>query len=71
VLDWISSTILAITAFVPAWLVAEDSPNFMLIRAMLALLLIVCMAWLIAARPFRSLVSRSLRGASRFIARKQ
>jgi hypothetical protein len=70
VLDWISSTILAITAFVPAWLVAEDSPNFMLIRAMFGLLLIVFVVGIIAARPFRSLVSRAVKGASRSIARK-
>ena len=64
-LDWISSTILAITASVPAWLVAEDSPNFLLVRAMFGLLLIVFIVWIITARPFRSLVSRSGKGARR------
>ena len=37
-LDWIAHKILAIVSYVPALIVAEDSPKFVLIRAMFALL---------------------------------
>jgi hypothetical protein len=49
---WISETIMAIVNFVPALLVAEESPNFPLIRTMFALLLIVLVVWVVAMRPF-------------------
>jgi hypothetical protein len=55
---WISETILAVVNFIPALFVAEDSPNFMLIRAMFGLLLIVLVMYLIAMRPIRSAVAR-------------
>jgi hypothetical protein len=57
-LDWISETILAIVTFVPALFVAEESPNFMLIRAMFGLLLILLVVYIIAMRPIRSAIAR-------------
>jgi hypothetical protein len=67
---WISEKIMAIVSYVPALFVAEDSPNFILIRAMFALLLIVFVVYLIAMRPTRSLVGRCMRRMSGLIARK-
>ena len=57
-LDWITEKILAIVSFVPALIVAQDSPSFMLIRAMFGLLLIVLIVYVIAMRPFRSAIAR-------------
>ena len=70
-LDWIAELIWAIVTAVPAWIVAEDSPNFMLIRAMFGLLLIVLVVYLIALQPVRSAVARCVRKASELIGRKQ
>lgn len=57
-LDWIGETILAIVSFVPALFVAEESPNFMLIRAMFGLLLILLIVYVVAMRPIRSAIAR-------------
>jgi len=70
VLDWFSETIWAIVTYVPALFVAEDSPNFMLIRAMFGLLLIVLVVYVIAMRPFRSVVARCIRRMSNLIVRR-
>ena len=56
-LDQIAEWILAIPNSVPILLGAEPH-NAALIRAVAALLLIVLVVYLIAARPFRSIVSR-------------
>jgi hypothetical protein len=69
-LTWIAEKIWAMVTFVPALFVAEDSPNFMLIRAMFALLLIVLIVYLIAMRPFRSAIARSMRAVSHRFGRK-
>ena len=66
-LDWIGEKILAIVTYVPALFVAEDSPNFMAIRAMFGLLLIVLVAYLIAMRPFRSAIARFTRAMSNLV----
>ena len=63
-LDRIVDGILAIVTSVPALFVAEDSPNFMLIRAMFGLLLIVLIVYVIAMRPLRSVIARYMRKAS-------
>ena len=58
-LDWIAEGILTIVNFVPAMFVAEDSPSFMLIRAMFALILIALIVCAIAmARPICSTIAR-------------
>ena len=57
-LDWIAEGILAIVTFVPALFVDRESPNFMLIRSMFGLLLIVLIVYLIAMRPLRSIITK-------------
>jgi hypothetical protein len=57
-LDWVGEKILAIVTFIPALFVAEDSPNFMLVRAMFGLLLAVLVVYIIAMRPVRSAIAR-------------
>jgi hypothetical protein len=56
-LDWMGEKIWAIVTLVPAVFVAEGSPNFIAIRAMFGLLLIVLVAYLIAMRPFRAAIA--------------
>ena len=67
---WISETIWSIVTFVPALFVAEDSPNFMLIRAMFALMLIVLVVYLMAMRPFRSAIANCWRKAAGLFVRR-
>jgi hypothetical protein len=69
-LDWIAEKIFAIVTAVPALFVDEKTPNFMLIRAMFGLLLIVLIVYLIAMRPFRSAISRCTKAVSDLFARK-
>jgi hypothetical protein len=69
-LDRISETIWAIVTSIPAWLVAEGSQNFMAIRAMFGLLLIVLIVYLIAMRPFRSAIASITRKAINLFSRK-
>jgi hypothetical protein len=69
-LDWIGDKIFTVVTFVPALFVDEKSPNFMLIRAMFGLLLIVLIVYLMAMRPFRSAIARCMRAVSDRIARK-
>lgn len=57
-LDWIAETIWKIVNYVPAQFVAQDSPNFVLIRAMFGLILIVLV---VAAIGFAFSVSRRVR----------
>jgi hypothetical protein len=70
-LDWIVEKIWAAVTFVPALIVAESSPNFMLIRAMFGLLLIVLVVYLIAMRPFRSAIARGVTRMSNLIVRRR
>jgi len=69
-LDWIGETILAIFTSVPAVFTAEHSPQFMLVRAMFALLFITLIVYLIAMRPFRGVASRWARAVSQLFERK-
>ena len=57
-LDWIGETILAIVTFIPALFISEHSPNYMLFRTMVGLLLIVLVVYIIAMRPVRSAFAR-------------
>ena len=50
-LDWIAEKILNSLSLVPAWFVEESSPNFALVRAMFALLLIILVVYLISFWP--------------------
>jgi hypothetical protein len=64
-LHWISEKIWLVVTFVPAIFVAEDSPNFNLIRGMFGLLLVVVIVYLIAMRPIRSVIARCRSNGSR------
>ena len=70
-LDWFSETMLKIVTSVPALFVAEDSPTFTAVRVMFGLILIVLVAYLIAMRPFRSAISRSMGKVSNLFVRKR
>ena len=60
-LEWIADKILAIVTFVPALFVAEDSPQFMLVRSMFALALIPLIIFGIAMLPSRAVIARYLK----------
>jgi len=70
-LDWFSETMLKIVTSVPAFFVAEDSPTFMAVRAMFGLILIVLVAYVIAMRPFRSAIARSMGKVFNLFVRKR
>jgi hypothetical protein len=70
-LDWFSETMLKIVTSVPGLFVAKDSPTFMAVRVMFGLILIVLVAYLIAMRPFRSAIARSMAKVSNLFARKR
>jgi hypothetical protein len=57
-LNWISEKILDIVSLMPAWLVERDSLNFLLIRAMFALLFVVFLIWVFAFWPSRANIAR-------------
>lgn len=62
-LNWIAGTLLAMVNVVPALFVAEDSPNFVLVRAMFGLMFIVLIVFAIAMfRPFCSAIARMRAG---------
>jgi hypothetical protein len=58
-LHWISEKIWEVVTFVPAIVLAEDSPNFNLFRGMFGLFLIVVIVYLVAMRPIRFIIGRS------------
>lgn len=61
-LEWTADRLLAIFNAVPALLVAEDSPNFTLIRAMFGLMLIVLVIYAaVMLGPFCSTIGRFVR----------
>ena len=66
----ISEAFMAILASVPAVFTEEGSPNFMLVRAMFGLIVIVLIVYLIAMRPFRSAIALCIQKASHFFGRK-
>jgi hypothetical protein len=69
-LNWAADAILGIVKSVPPWFVTEDSPRFMLIRGMFALILVVFIVYVIATWPLRSAVTRCIRKMSNLIVRK-
>ena len=66
-LDWIAERIMEIVGYVPALFVPEGSPRFMLIRTMFGLLLIVLIVFVVAMRPFRSVIARYMKKASNLV----
>ena len=67
---WISETFFAILASVPAVFTEEGSPNFMLVRAMFGLIVIVLIVYVIAMRPFRSAVALCLKKIADLLGRR-
>jgi hypothetical protein len=62
---WITDSLLAIINTVPALIVPQDSPHFLLVRAMFVLIFIVLIVFAIAMlRPFCSAIVRSVRKPS-------
>jgi len=62
---WISETLLAIVNTVPALFVAQDSPNFALIRVMFVLILVILIiCGIIVLQPFWSDMARRVRKTS-------
>jgi hypothetical protein len=70
-LEWIAEKFMAIVNAVPALLVAEDSPNFMLGRTLMGLLLIVIVVYFIAMRPFRLSIAHCFERLTGLIARRK
>ena len=60
-LGWMIDGFFSLLKSIPALLTEEGSANFMLVRAMLGLLLIVLIACLIAIQPFRSTITSCLK----------
>jgi hypothetical protein len=44
---WLSEFLLDVATYVPAWIVPTDDPNFLLVRGMIGLLLIILALYLI------------------------
>ena len=60
-LGWLADGFSSLLQSVPALWTEEGSANFMLVRAMLGLLLIILIACLIAFQPFRGTISSSFK----------
>ncbi len=56
-LEWMIDGFFSLLKSVPALWTVEGSANFMLVRAMLGLLLIILIACLIAFQPFRGTIA--------------
>jgi len=70
-LTWIADKILSPVRRIPAWLVDPSSPNFLLIRAMFGLMLIVLIIYLVAVLSSRDVTQRYLRRVSGLFSRKR
>jgi hypothetical protein len=66
----INEAFMAMLASVPALFTEAGSPNFMLVRAMFGLIIIVLIVYLIAMRPFRSAIAFCMQKVSHFFGRK-
>jgi hypothetical protein len=68
-LDWLVDQIWAVVSAVPALFVDEGTPTFTLVRTMFALFLIVMVVYLMAMRPFRSVIARAIAAAQALLTR--
>jgi TRAP-type C4-dicarboxylate transport system permease small subunit len=68
-LEWMIDGFFSLLKSFPALWTDEGSANFMLVRAMLGLLLIVLIAYLIAMRPFRSALANCMKKLTNLFAR--
>ncbi len=69
--EWIVDKIMAAVNAVPALLVDVASPNFMLGRTFIGLLLIIIVVYIIAMRPFSSAFSRCFDKMTNLLTRKR
>jgi len=70
-LDWLVHQIWAGISAVPALFVDEGTSTFTLVRTMFALLLIVLVVYLVAMRPFRAGIGRTVDAALALITRRR
>ena len=70
-LNWIADKILSTVSRIPAWLVDQSSPNFLLIRAMFGLMIIVLIIYLVAVLSSRDVMQRYLGRVSGLFSRKR
>jgi hypothetical protein len=68
--EWLVDRYLDVVKSLPILFADEASPNFMLIRTMLGLLLIVFFVYLMATRPFRATINRCWNWIAGLVARK-
>jgi hypothetical protein len=60
-LEWMIDGFFSLLKSIPAFITDEGSANFMLVRAMLGLLLIILIGCLITFTPFRSMIADGFR----------
>jgi len=68
--EWLVEKYLDVIKALPVLFADAMSPNFMLIRTMLGLLLIVLFVYLLATRPFRAAISQCWQLIAGLTARK-
>jgi hypothetical protein len=60
-LEWIANAVLAVVNYLPAQFVTQDSPNFVLVRAMFGFIFIVLLVFIIGSvRPLYATLARYL-----------
>ncbi|WP_414470914.1 hypothetical protein [Microvirga sp. M2] len=64
-MSWIVRLLMAVAGIGAAWIVAEDAPNFGIVQAMIALLLVTFIVAVLALRPSRRASDRDLTRKSR------
>jgi len=69
-LDWFVDVIWAGISAVPAVFVEEGTPTFTLMRTMIAIVLIVLVVYLLAMRPFRSIIRRAVKAVRDLLQRR-
>jgi hypothetical protein len=70
-LGWMIDGFFSLLKSIPGFITEEGSANFMLVRAMLGLLLIVLIACLIAFQPFRSTITSGFKKLTSLFVRQR
>lgn len=65
-LDWLSDTFFSLMHAFPAVFTEPNSPNFLLARAMVGLIIIALIAYLLVFRPYRPLLERLRQSLSKW-----
>ena len=60
-LEWLIDGFFSLLKSIPAFITEEGSANFILVRAMLGLLLVILVACLITLTPIRSMLANGFR----------